>query len=153
MKRLTVCAATAVALLLCPGRAWAQTIEEITINPSSPVQLMPFQVRVSGVTSAEEVAPAVPPVAYSRTANDLMVDFRFHLPDGAVRPSNPPYAASYVVEPLPAGNYQLHLRTLLNGNPVDAAFVSFTVIPEPATITAVLAATFLLARRRRMTPA
>jgi hypothetical protein len=139
----------ALVLLGCSVRAGAQTLDEVTLNPSPPLQLMPFRVDIAGEKAYEEVTFV--DTAYSRMGTDLTLDFRFHLPEGAVRPSTPPYSASYLVEPLPAGNYRLQVRTLLDGGPADGAVVLFTVVPEPATITAGLAGVLLLARRRRVT--
>ena len=146
-------ASVAVALAVFAGPASAQTIEDIVIAPFPPQPGTPFSVSVSGEESYVETSFDEPFFVYSRTGNNLMLDLRFLLPDGAISPATNPYSATYVAEPLPAGTYTLNVRSLLNGAPAGGGgVVTFTVVPEPAALAMGAAAAPLLLARRRQSP-
>jgi hypothetical protein len=135
--------------------AWAQSINTVTLTPSSPIQFTPWRLDITGIRGNTAIHPPAFPnldFAYSRTGPDLMLDLLW-LQEGAGVDIVEPYSKTYFMDPLPAGNYTLHLRSLVNGAPIATRNVPFTVVPEPAMLAMILPGSLLILRRRRVAAA
>jgi hypothetical protein len=139
-------------ITICANRVAGQQISGVTLTPPSPFPFSTFNVQVDGFFGATNYHFPNPPQPYftlNRTGNDIALDLLIQTePIG--NPVVVPFSRTLIFDPLPPGSYNLTVRTLVAApTPGDTEVVHFTVIPEPMTLSGMLAGAVLLRRQRR----
>ncbi len=137
--------------------ASGQSIDSVSIIPALPTDLDPITIRVEGELAHTGIDLVSSP--FSRSGSNLWLDLYFYYDGGISLPVVVPYWHEQPVGYLTAGEYDVAVRSFNAFNPfpgmppiyqlADEAQVSFTVLPEPATMLLVLAASLVALRPTR----
>ena len=142
MKRLLI----SVLVAGVHGAVFAQTISTVSTLPESPSPTDPVMASVSGDSMSTD--RFIDHTVFSQSAGDLTLGLYWDT-TGMGMPVVTPYTHNEDLGTFAQGEYLLTARSYYDGQLWGESSTSFTVVPEPGTVSLLILGALALVRGRR----